>query len=333
MMLIRQRFHMNALSFFVQIFKKRKKGIIMEKLTFEQFCEKVKNAVRDFMGGEAEVTLQYVKKNNGVNLTGINIMEKDSHISPTIYLNDAYEIYENKQELGSIVKKIMEVYEENKISKDFDISFFSDYEAVKRKLTFRLINKEMNRDFLKEVPYEEFYDLAIVCYCTVMREDIGSGSILIKNEHLKLWKIKKQELIKDAVTNMPRLFPMELKSMMEMVGELFENSNQEQEFREMAHVPMYVLTNTNRAHGAASMVYENVLKEIAEMWDDDFYILPSSIHEVILLPAKEVTEKDTLSQMVADINSTQVEQEEILANHAYLYSKLTGQIENIPLYI
>ena len=132
----------------------------MKKITFEEFCEKVRAAVSDFMGGEAEVSLQYVTKNNGVNLTGINIMEKDSHISPTIYLNDAYEIYENRQEIGSIVKKIMEVYEENRVGKDFDITFFSDYEAVRKKLTFRLINKEMNREFLKEVPYEDFYDLA-----------------------------------------------------------------------------------------------------------------------------------------------------------------------------
>jgi len=303
----------------------------MEKITFDEFCEKVRKAVSDFVGDKADVSLQYVTKNNGVNLTGINIMEKDSHISPTIYLNDAYEIYENNQNLGSIVKKIMDVYEENRVGKDFDISFFSDYEKVKRKLTFRLINKEMNEEFLKDVPYEVFYDLAIVCYCTILREDIGSGSILIKNEHLKLWKLEKDDLIKDAIKNMPRLFPMELKSMLEMIGELFEDKEQEQEFLGITHVPMYVLTNTNRVHGASSMVYENVLQEIAKKWDSDFYILPSSVHEVILLPAKEVMEKDNLSQMVADINSTQLEQEEILANHAYLYSKSTGQIEKIPL--
>ena len=90
--------------------------------------------------------------------------------------------------------------------------------------------------------------------------------------------------------------------------------------------PMYVLTNQKKTFGAICIRYPGMLKELSEKFGGDFYILPSSVHECILVPADETVSRDILKEMVTDINQTQVEPQEILANQAYLYSRTLNQI-------
>ena len=86
-------------------------------------------------------------------------------------------------------------------------------------------------------------------------------------------------------------------------------------------VPMYILTNEYKLNGAATILYRDVLEDFSKACDGDFYLLPSSIHEVILVPAKECNSFDEMTQMVQEVNETQVEAEELLADHAYYYSR------------
>ena len=84
---------------------------------------------------------------------------------------------------------------------------------------------------------------------------------------------------------------------------------------------MYILTNRCKRFGAAEMLDKNTLRMIAGQVGDGFIVLPSSVHETIVLPPKDGSEYKTLAEMVRDINDTEVDADERLSYHVYVYSR------------
>ena len=289
--------------------------LIMGKMDYELFCEKMQQSLQRFYGEDVNVLMQPVKKNNGVILIGVTVYSKDSVMMPTMYLEPFYEMYKEGKELGEIVRFFVERYENSKVE-GIDFSFFYDYEKVKPLLSFKLINYEMNRELLEQVPHQKYLDLAVIFHSNVCNDIIGTGAVTIRNEHLEIWGITKETLFQDALENMPRIYPVEFMNMAQMLKQLYED----EEGLILDELPMYVLTNTDRIHGASSLLYQNQLDTIWDVLLEDYYILPSSVHELIILPKRNGTEENYLSQMVNDINCHHVEQEEILSNHAYFYA-------------
>ena len=99
-------------------------------------------------------------------------------------------------------------------------------------------------------------------------------------------------------------------------------------------IRMYILTNEFRTNGATTLLYEGILEEIAGMFDSDIILLPSSIHEVILVPAASgdeyLKQLDDFSAMVKEVNETELADEEILSDHAYYYIKGCGLVGYRP---
>ena len=299
----------------------------MKDMSYEKFCERMKDILQQYYGVESDVKLHTVQKVNGVILHGITVMKEGASIVPTLYLESYYDELIRGMPLNDVVHRFILEYDKAAIHDDFDISFFEYYEKVKPHLGYKLINYEMNRSLLKEVPHKRYLDLAIVCYCNIVDDRIGKGTILIRNEHLDIWKIEKDTLISDSLRNMPVMFPAEIINMADLLKELYDDPAQ----LICGKLPMYVLTTRARMYGAAAILYSGQLEAIAREVEDDFYLLPSSIHEIIILPKKYGTDEEYLSQMVDEINHEQVDIEEILSNHAYLYSRLTKDITLLPL--
>ena len=299
----------------------------MKDMSYEKFCERMKDILQQYYGVESNVKLHTVQKVNGVVLHGITVMKEGVSIVPTLYLESYYDELNRGMPLNDIVHRFILEYDKAAIHDDFDISFFEFYEKVKPHLGYKLINYEMNRELLQEVPHKRYLDLAIVCYCNIVDDRLGKGTILIRNEHLDIWKIEKDILIRDSLKNMPLIFPPEVINMADLLKELYDDPAQ----LICGKLPMYVLTTRARMYGAAAILYSGQLEAIAREVDDDFYLLPSSIHEIIILPKKYGTDEEYLSQMVDEINHEQVDIEEILSNHAYLYSRLTKDITLLPL--
>ena len=299
----------------------------MKDMSYEKFCERMKDILQQYYGVESNVKLHTVQKVNGVVLHGITVMKEGVSIVPTLYLESYYDELNRGMPLNDIVHRFILEYDKAAIHDDFDISFFEFYDKVKSHLGYKLINYEMNRELLQEVPHKRYLDLAIVCYCNIVDDRLGKGTILIRNEHLDIWKIEKDILIRDSLKNMPLIFPPEVINMADLLKELYDDPAQ----LICGKLPMYVLTTRARMYGAAAILYSGQLEAIAREVDDDFYLLPSSIHEIIILPKKYGTDEEYLSQMVDEINHEQVDIEEILSNHAYLYSRLTKDITLLPL--
>lgn len=301
-------------------------------IAYEDFLVTLKQEVEVYLGDEYEVTLKQVLKNNGILLDGLSIHKPEQTVMPNIYLNQYYDQFEQGRELDEIVDEIINFYETSSesagmIQEDFTFEF----EEMKDQIIFRVVNYEKNKNLLSQVPYIRVLDLAVTFHCLMRNEGNGIGCIRITKEHLNDWQIGVERLMKIAYKNTQRIFPPVLRPMEEVVADLMEQGelfNQEEiDGLKSPDSPsaMYVLTNRMGINGAACILYPNVLEHVASFLGASFYILPSSIHEVILVPSRETThfeimqEKQRLSDMVKEINETQVAREEVLSDTVYEY--------------
>ena len=177
------------------------------------------------------------------------------------------------------------------------------------------------------VPHVRVLDLALVFCCLVDASTLGTATILIYNQHLKLWNLTKDDLCSLAYKNTPILLPCEIRDMSDVIADLFSHAGPVSGFEDIAGViPMYVLTNKTKLNGSACILYHNLLQDFAETIESDLYLLPSSVHEILILPSYIDNTPKELSDIVREVNRTQLSAEEILSDHVYFYSRETGQI-------
>ena len=287
--------------------------------------------MQDVAGADACVQVQEVRKNNNVVLHGLSILRKGQNVSPTIYLDSFYEMMEEGTDVECIVKKILEVYVRGLPRGNVDMEFFKDFASVRDRIVYRLVNREKNRDLLCEIPHVEFLDLA-VCFCySYEHPEIGEGMILIHNTHMEMWETSHRELMRLAERNTPRLMPAWLCGMDQALkGVLDEEALlQLKQMQKETGKYMYVLSNDRRCQGAAAILYPGMLARAAQQLGGSFYILPSSIHEVILFRDESQSGGEQLHEMIEDINRNQLREEEVLSDYAYRYDAATGKIMEI----
>lgn len=307
------------------------------------------------VGTNYDVDIYHVIKNNSLELDSLTIRNKNSRISPNIYMNDYYEKYKYGESVENIASEILQVYEDSNEEDGFNINF--TFDEMKSKIVYRIINYGKNRKLLKDLPHVRLLDLAIVFHCLVKNDINGIGTIRITNEYMKEWDTDVEELMNLAGDNTQRFFPADIKPMSEVIESIIRRDidkyigdfnpdewseftgddidlNREdammdflKEIDEMEQIPMYILSNSNGINGASTILYTNVLKEFAISQDSDFYILPSSIHEVILVPYIKDLSIESLKEMVLNVNETQVPEEEVLSNQVYIYRRSTNTIE------
>lgn len=274
-----------------------------------------------------KISIQKVKKNNGVELDGLIILENGCNISPTLYLDYYFENYEAGESFSQVYSELLGDYCAHKPEENIDPSFFTELANIRDRIAMKLIHYESNQELLADVPYIRYLDLAIVFYALVKMDlKRGSASILIHNPHIRKWGIDAEELFEIARENTRRLLPEKLYDMNSMIDELAGRCEADTTITCPPVYPMFVLTNENNLFGAACLLYTDLLKEYAERSQTDFYILPSSIHEVILIPALETDQYDELSAMVREVNDAELADDEILSTHAYYYSRSRNEI-------
>lgn len=307
-------------------------------MKFTSFTETILTNLKNRLGDEYTVLSRQVKKNNGVELTGIIAKRRNCNASPTIYIDGYYRENITQAETVEIADRIYRDLTDAQLEGNIDVSDFLDFEKAKNRIAYKLIHAEKNQKLLEEVPHKRFYNLAQVYYYDVQGVPIsGRANILIHHSHVERWRVSQEEIFRVAEENTPRLFPGVIENIEEVMGQLItENyedkekaealTRQMQEELEGNRLPMYVLSNRQKLNGAACMLYPGILKNFAADQGQDLYILPSSIHEVILVPANAGLGKEDLGEMVADINRTQVAAEEVLADSVYYYSKAQDKL-------
>ena len=291
-------------------------------MDYEGFKAEIMTKINDLEGNGACVRIDRVRKNNGVMLDGLTIMREEENISPTIYLEPFYERYLYGADIDSLAEDILALYSSRSCAGKIDVRQFEDYKKLAPGIRLRLVNYEMNRDMLKDVPHRRFLDLAGILYYDVRDPLFSNASVLIQNSFTEVWGVSPDELFETAERNMLLFEPAEIWPMGRMLSELrgMPDENTLPEF------PLYVLTNKSRMFGAACMMYPGVFRQAAPVIKGDFFVLPSSIHEVLLLSPENVFDGEGLRRVVREINEDQVEPYEVLSNNVYYYDSEKGEI-------
>ena len=276
---------------------------------------------------ESNIVFHDVEKNNGVMLRAITIVNPDSNISPTIYLNDFKKQYEETHDIDEICNKIAELNEKHE-GVEFDVDSVVNFSKVKTRICAKLISRERNRNLLKTVPYHEFLDLAVVYFVSVKEMDFAS--ILIHDNLLERWGVTEEELYSCAMQNTPLLFPENILPMSEVLKDMLSVEAMPEEAFAVIEDTIYVATNQSKIFGAAVLLYPRFLEHEAEALGRNFYIIPSSVHEVLIIPAEKIEQDaDELLEMVKEVNTTQVSDEEVLSDNVYYYDREKNEVKAI----
>ena len=296
-------------------------------MEMKEFMRKVQGTIQKELGVSFTVELKTVRKNNNVMLNGLMITAEERNVAPTIYLEQFWNAYREGMSYGEVIRRILEVYGKDKSMQNVDMDFFKDFEKVRDRVCYRLVGTVDNKDMLADVPHVEFLDLAVCFFYAYKGDSLGEGSILIHNSHMEMWKTGVAELMKAARENTPKLFPWQCNTMEEVLKEVLETEQVEEMLA--GELPMKVLSNNQRMQGAVCLIYQGVLEKMAAEYKTDIYILPSSIHEVILLAdtGKEPAEK--LKAMIVQVNRSQLAPEEVLSDSLYRYDRFKKQVEII----
>lgn len=310
-------------------------SILMETtLDYDSFINTVHLIMKERMGAGYDVQIYKVMKNNSLELHSLVVRRDEESIAPNIYLKPYYEAYLQGVTLDEIIDRLCMIYDSCS-SPEQNQSISYTLQEMKSYICYRLVSYEKNRKLLKTVPYFRYLDLAVTFHCLVRDDEEGIGTIRITNEHVKLWGITTEELKELANSNTKRLFPATIRSMEEvLLGMLKGRVDSEAEDRKDSALDggpggresrpkpmMYVLSNQKGINGATCLLYPEVIRSFAEELKADLYILPSSIHEIILIPADQRMKVEALNRMVEEVNRTQVAEEEVLSDHVYYYSR------------
>lgn len=311
-------------------------------MTFENFSEEIRSRVEAQLKKEFEVSIFHMLKNNSIVQPQLVVLKSGNQIGPAICLQDQYAVYMEYPDndwLDQIVENIIGLYKEQatETGESAELAMkLLDYSFVREKILYKLVNTEDNQELLSQIPHIPYLDLSIVFYISGAKTEFGLLTVLINNEHMERWNVTADVLYQAAMKNMPEIMPARFCSMAEILFGPNEVSkeNAEDEWRKFLFQngqhnrfsTVYVLTNKVGIFGAAAILYPGILKKCSETFKTDMFILPSSTHEVLLIPYKEEIKAEELNCLVKSVNNEDVPREAWLSDHAYIYRREDDQV-------
>ncbi len=310
-----------------------------EIMSVKEFAEKVRKAAQEILGKEYYLEVQEHTKVNDTTFVSVNVHNKSSNISPIIYMESFHKEYEEGRTFGDIMSEFMRVYWDSVPEGEFDADFIRNFDLVKERLTVHLINFEKNSKILEDAYYERFLDLAAVFYIDVESVKMGNGSIKVRKEYLKGWNVSGKELMEAVIENTARKKEIEVTSMVSFFKEVYKAKGCEEFMGELlegsVNMPqLWILSTGSKVFGAKAMLMNDALKKFAEERDSNFFIIPSSVHEILAVPDDAAYFGDDfrnercneLKQMIETVNRTELAREEFLSDNLYYFDRKLGKV-------
>lgn len=299
-------------------------------MDFDQFTAKIIDALKIRLlqdGDEAVIRTDKVLKNNGVELTAINICCEHADVCPTVYLEPFYREFEQGRDISDLAGEILKLHAERNTQRLLSREKVLDESDVMDNIILRLVNRSKNSKLLQEIPYIEFKDLAITFRRLICMDAEGIATSVVSMEDIRRWNVNIDVMFRKALENTERIFPASHKNVFEALNDrcafdLPEVSAEEDD-------DLYVLTNEYGINGAATILYGGALKKCADMVDDDIYILPSSIHEVLFIKVHSGHSIDYLKELVSEANRSVVAPMDYLSDSVYIYYKESGELMEV----
>lgn len=295
-------------------------------MQFSDFCDYVCENISEYLPdcNDVEATLKDTKKNNGVELRSLCVRDEDlKEYGSNIYLEYYYREYMEKMNIESIMEEIAEEYRISR-AKIFETGLnandFTDPDL--ERIVPRLVNYDKNKDMLENCPYIKYQDLAITFRLVGRVTERDMMSVLVDNRMLDKIGMQPQELYHIALENYNRIFPptfMSLGSVLSgLIGDMPDFMMDDEPEKSV-----YVLTNKQSINGATTMLSNDMMEQAAKELGGNFFVLPSSCHEVLLVPESFAREADDLASMVYEINRAVVDEMDFLSDTVYRYDAET----------
>ena len=293
-------------------------------LHYEEFKEEILKRVREEIGEDTEVEITVIQKNNGTPKEAIAFSDKENNLQPLIYLESIYSQYCAGAELSVCVGFTVEVYR-SVMGVDIDTAY-KDWKTVRNKIEMTVINKAWNADTISGIPHRDFLDLVLYCRVIIDKNENGVASTIVRSHMLSEWGISEEELWEAAFSNL-KTEEFDIKDVNEVLGFIFREGGLSGTLDKNEFEPvLYVLTNKYQNRGAVGMLRTDLLEKFAEQGGCDLYILPSSIHEVLLLKDDEMP-VDELRKVVRSVNRGMVDEMDRLSDEVYYYRRGSGKVE------
>ena len=288
----------------------------------EQFVENLKESLYERGMEDVQMREAHVDKLNG-GYDAVTITPGDSNIGVTLNIDNFYKAFENGADMSEVVSKATEVAingMEN--TPQLDVSSLTDYDQMKDKLVMEVVSAEANAEMLENVPHQNMEDMAVVYRFVINSDETGRASILATNDMINAMGVTPEQLHADALENAPQIRPAQITGMSEVIAEMMGRDQAEM----MGIVPvdpkdeqMFVATVSDKVMGAGVLAYQDFMDQAADRLGGSFYILPSSRHEVLLVPDNGQMSLGDLESMVREVNATQVAPEDKLTDSVYHY--------------
>lgn len=294
-------------------------------LNYEDFKEKFKESINEKLEAEginANLSFHTVQKLNE-SYDALTVTPEGESIGVNIPVDRFFNAYDEGMDFDDTTDKAVDLINQGINERpDFDIDSLSDYSQMKEKLAMEVVSAEANKEMLETVPHKMMEDMAVVYRFVLNSDEDGRSSVLVTNKMLENYGITADELHADAMEIAPQIKPVEIKGMSEVLAELM--GVEQAEMMGIGPVApedeqMYVATVPDKVHGAGVLAYEEFMDKAAERAGGDFYILPSSIHEILIVPDNGEMDLKALEDMVKEVNATQVAPQDKLTDSVYHY--------------
>lgn len=310
----------------------------MERV-YEEIIVEVEKKAKELYGENVNVVKRVTLKNNGVKLNGVLIQKQGATVAPVIYVDeDICNVCKGNITIDDVVSKVIRQYEKHE---EAPIGKSMDFNLVRQKIgeiCLKVVNAEKNEELLNDIPHKRFLDLAVIYRVPVFYDQNGLGSILITNGMLEELDMTLEEIDEIAMKNLLSK-KVSIRAMKDVIRDLmmqrtvgtFGDSLEEDDADEIMdglfgnedenpEMRMWVL-GSDGMFGASCMYSQREIEILAERLEKDLYILPSSVHELIALEVSSEIEPENLKDMVGDVNSSQVPNEDILSDSVYYYDR------------
>ena len=282
----------------------------MIELTYDIFCEKFIEQLQSLLGDSYLLKKEEAVGYNDTRKEVLLMEKKGSCCMPRFDLRAYYEMHMEGMEIEELAKKAAYAIHAEDIPSEADIKALLDPEQVRNRLIIRLLNRKTNESILNEMPHLPFLDLAITFHLLVEEKKDGTKSVRVTN---KLWEEyigdSVLQMYRQALLNTERLFPARMVQMEKLLqlSELGVNSG------------LFIVSNPHGIYGAAVLLYERLQEKIGQLLGENYYVIPSSVHEVLVIRESDVPDIDMLKSTILEVNRTQVGEEDILSNQLYRF--------------
>ncbi len=306
-------------------------------MTKNEFYERIKDGVLENLrqtDPSLEAIINSVTKINNVVYTGLSFRSDNSRISPVVYLDDFFQRYsEEDLSIDDIVTRVSEIYKTHaQDAQDINVCGLTEYDTIREQIVPAICNSERCTEYLKNAPHESLCDLSVYYRLLVDIGNDGEGSVLVNSNLMKLWGISYDELKEQAWNNIRKYNPPSFHTMSSILKEMMPGLDDDDSFDEDLAPGMNVLSNTSKCNGAIYMADTETLRSICDEMDSDLILLPSSRHEIIILPfsmADTLERCNEMQLMVSEINATTVSSEDYLSDSVYSFVRERGTIEKV----